>query len=91
MKINGVTPNKVISIYSVNRKEAAKDTKKTEGDKIEISKLGKSLSDLALDGNFQLSDKRVEEIRNGISKGTYNVDSKQIAQKMINLIKGREV
>lgn len=91
MKINGVTPNKVISIYSVNKKEAVKETKRHDEDKIEISSVGKSLSSLSLEGNFQCSDKRIEQIRDQISKGTYSPDSKLVAQKIINLVKGREV
>lgn len=91
MKINGITPSKVISIYSVSKKEAVKETKNREGDKIEISSLGKSLSSLSLEGNLQCSDKRIEQLRNEISNGTYKPDSKLVAQKMINLIKGREV
>ena len=90
MKINGVTPNKVISIYSVSKKSEVKESQKTKSDSIEISSLGKSLSNMSLEDNFQCSEKRIEEIRNSVAKGTYKPDAKLVAQKIIDLIKGRE-
>lgn len=91
MKINGVAPSKVISIYGVNKKSEVVETKKLNSDRIEISNVGKSLSNLSLDNNLQCSEKRIEEIRNEISKGTYKPDARLVAQKMIDIIKGREV
>jgi negative regulator of flagellin synthesis FlgM len=91
MKINGVTPSKVVSIYSVNKKTEVVETKKASSDTIEISTIGKNLSNLTLEDNFQCSDKRIEEIRNEVSKGTYRPDARVVAQKMVDFIKGREV
>lgn len=91
MKINGVSPNKIINLYNTNKKLDIKDTNKVQRDSIEISSLGKSLSYMSLDENYEISEKRLEEIRDEISKGTYNVDSKLVAQRMINFMKGREL
>ena len=91
IKINGVSPNKIISLYNSNKKIQNKDTGKVNRDSIEISSLGKSLSNMSLDENYEISEKRLEEIREEISKGTYKVDAKLVAQRMINLMKGREV
>lgn len=91
MKINGVSTNKVVNLYKVNKKLDVKDSSKVHRDSIEISSIGKSLSNMSLDDNYQISEKRLEEIREEISRGTYNVDSKLVAQRMINFMKGREV
>jgi negative regulator of flagellin synthesis FlgM len=91
MKINGVSPNKIINLYNTTKKLDIKDTNKVQRDSIEISSLGKSLSYMSLDENYEISEKRLEEIRDEISKGTYNVDSKLVAQRMINFMKGREL
>jgi negative regulator of flagellin synthesis FlgM len=90
MKINGVTPSKVISIYSATKKSDVKETQKAKADSIEISSLGKSLSNMSLEDNFQVSEKRIEEIRNSVTQGTYKPDARLVAQRMMNLIKGRE-
>lgn len=90
MKINGVAPNKVISIYSVSKKSEVKETQKTKSDSIEISSLGKSLSHMSLEENYQCSEKRLEEIRSAVSQGTYKPDARVVAQRLMNLIKGRE-
>ncbi|HCW03413.1 MAG TPA: flagellar biosynthesis anti-sigma factor FlgM, partial [Clostridium sp.] len=82
---------KVINLYKTNKKIEVKETRKDQGDSIEISSLGKSLSHMNLDENFQVSEKQIEQIRNEISNGTYNIDSKLVAEKMISFMKGREI
>ena len=91
MKINGVGVNNVVSLYNDNNKVAT--TKKTEAknDTIEISSVGKNLSSYSSNGSFGVSNEKLEEIRKAVSSGSYNKDSKLVAQKIIDNIKGREV
>lgn len=91
MNINSIGPNKVISIYSANKKETVKETQKTTSDSIEISSLGKSLSNASISNEFELSPERLEKLKNEVQSGTYRPDAKLVAQKMLDSIKEREV
>lgn len=90
MKINGINNNNVINIYSrLNKNNSVKRIKKVQDDSIQISSVGKSLSAYSIEEKFQASPKRLEEIRQKINNGTYNIDSKEIAKKMMELMKGK--
>lgn len=91
MKINGTSINKIVNIYSGNKKVNEKSTISNSKDTIQISSLGKSLSSLALDGNNDNSPEKIESLRNQISRGTYKADSSLTAKKMIDIIKGRGI
>lgn len=91
MKINGVGVNKIINLYNNNKKVAENNSVKNNKDRIEISSLGKSLSSLSVEENFENSTEKLEKIKNQISQGTYKADSTQTAKKMIDIIKGRGV
>jgi negative regulator of flagellin synthesis FlgM len=91
MKINGIGPSKVISIYSENRKTAVTNSNAVKKDSLEISSAGRSLSSLSLDGNYGSSPEKVEEIKKQISQGTYKPNAKLVSQKMIDIIRGRDV
>lgn len=91
MKINNVGVNKVINLYNVNKKNVDKSTAVEKKDTVEISSLGKSLSSLSLDGNFENSAKKIEALRNEVSQGTYKPDSRLVAQKMLDIIKEKGV
>lgn len=91
MKISGTGINKIINIYEKNNKKIEKTKEVEKKDSLEISKIGKNLSSFAVDDKKSISQEKLEKIRNEIANGTYNVDGKLVAQKMIDIMKGREV
>lgn len=91
MKISGTGINKIINIYEKNNKKIEKTKEVVRKDSLEISKIGKNLSSFAVDDKKSISQEKLEKIRNEIANGTYNVDGKLVAQKMIDIMKGREV
>ncbi len=91
MKISGTGINKIINIYEKNNKKIEKTKEVVKKDSLEISKIGKNLSSFAVDDKKSISQEKLERIRNEIANGTYNVDGKLVAQKMIDIMKGREV
>ncbi|MEL7597479.1 MAG: flagellar biosynthesis anti-sigma factor FlgM [Clostridiaceae bacterium] len=91
MKISGTGINKIINIYEKNNKKIEKTKEVVKKDSLEISKIGKNLSSFAVDDKKAISQEKLEKIRNEIANGTYNVDGKLVAQKMIDIMKGREV
>lgn len=91
MKINGTLVNKVMNVYSNNKKVSEKDVVKNSKDTIQISSVGKSLSAFAIDGSNENSPEKIEDIRTQISQGTYKANSSLTAKKMIDIIKGRGI
>lgn len=91
MKISGTGINKIINIYEKNNKKIEQTKEVVKKDSLEISKLGKSLSSFAIDDKKSISQEKLEKIRSEVANGTYNVDAKLVAQKMIDIMKGREV
>lgn len=90
MKINGINLNKITNVYNESKK--GKDItpgKSKDIDSIHISSIGKSLSAYSLDDKFVDSKEKVENIKNAVSNGTYKVDAKLVAQKMLDNIKGK--
>lgn len=83
MNINGVSPNKVIKFYGeIKKQDKVNDVQKSK-DSIEISSLGKSLSNYSIDDKFVSNEKKIEALKNQVSDGTYNRDAKLIASKML--------
>ncbi|WP_010239586.1 flagellar biosynthesis anti-sigma factor FlgM [Clostridium arbusti] len=97
MKINGVGLDKVLQMYKNNNNNTSKNTsenktpEKSTKDSLEISKLGKSLSAYSADDNFGTSKAKLEEIKKQVQNGTYNRDSKLVAQKLLDHINGKGV
>ncbi|MGE5628634.1 MAG: flagellar biosynthesis anti-sigma factor FlgM [Solirubrobacterales bacterium] len=87
MKINGISQTKAISLYNDYKKSVNKKDVKQQGDSIQISTLGKSLSTYSTDETYVNSKEKIQGIANEISMGTYNRDSKLVAEKMIIAIK----
>lgn len=87
MKVSGTSVNKVISMYEVNKRHIEKNKEVTKKDTIEISELGKRLSAFAEEGITSMPPEKLEKIRNEISKGTYDVDARLIAEKMMEEMK----
>lgn len=88
MNINGINSNNVINLYSKNKNRVSQ-TKKVNNvsDRIEISKLGKSLTNYTLEGVNVDNFKKIQELKNQINNGTYNVDAKLTARSILDTIK----
>lgn len=91
MTINRVNSTNVISIYNKSSKSAAsKKTESVQTDSVEISSLGKKVSTYSLDNKFDNKSK-IDEIKKQVENGTYDRNSKLIAQKLLDHIKGKGV
>lgn len=91
MKISGIGINKIANLYNNNKKIYDTKTTKTGKDTIEISDLGKSLSSLSVEENTVNSTEKIERIKRELFNGTYKVDAKLIARKMIDEMKEKGV
>lgn len=88
MNINGINSNNVINLYSKNRNRVSQTKEvKSVSDRIEISKLGKSLTNYTLEGVNVDNFKKIQELKNQINNGTYNVDAKLTARSILDTIK----
>jgi negative regulator of flagellin synthesis FlgM len=95
MDINGVSSSKVLKLYNNNNNNSTsvKDTKTKApaNDSLEISNLGKKLSDYSIDDSFNSPKDKINAIKDDISNGTYNRSSKLVAQKIVDCMKGKGV
>ena len=92
MKVTGTSVNNVINLYDKNKSHIEKNKEiQTKKDYIEISQLGKSLSAFGSEEISGASPEKIEKLRMEVAKGTYNVDAKLVAQKMIDIMKGRNI
>lgn len=88
MKINSINTNNIINAYSKQKQYVKTDTvNKVFKDKVEISESAKYLSKINSD-NENINIDKVNEIKRKIKDGSYNINSRDIAQKIINSIKG---
>lgn len=88
MKINSINTNNMINVYSKQNQHIKTETiNKGFKDKVEISEEAKYLSKINID-NENINLDKVNEIKKRIQEGTYNVSSINIAQKIMNVIKG---
>lgn len=92
MKINSVSTSKVINLYNEVKRKNEKQSVYEIKDSIQISALGKNLSAYSISNcNYNCSSSKIESIKKGIIDGTYKVDSHAAAQKMLNIMKGRDI
>ncbi|WP_026881224.1 flagellar biosynthesis anti-sigma factor FlgM [Clostridium akagii] len=95
MDVSGVGSSKILKLYnnSNNTNKAVKDssTKIAKNDSLEISTLGKKLSAYSIDDNFNSSSAKIDAIKNDVKNGTYNIDSKLVAEKIYDQMKERGV
>ncbi|MBZ9688105.1 flagellar biosynthesis anti-sigma factor FlgM [Clostridium estertheticum] len=90
MKIDGVK-NNVVSFYKNKTPKTEAKLTAAKKDTIELSPAGKSLSALSLDSKSINSEAKIEAIRNQVSQGTYKMDSKLTASRMMEIMKGRDI
>lgn len=92
MKVNSVgADNKVNMIYNTYSHNVVKISNAPAEDRIEISEAGKILSNLCSNFEINNSSSKVDLIKNQVQNGTYNRNSKLVAQKIVNYFKEREV
>lgn len=91
MKIDGTMPVNVSKLYNDNKKVKEKAITVAKNDTVEISKEARNLSSLSAENSWEVSPKRVEEVKAQISAGNYNVSAKRLSEKMMDTIKGRGI
>lgn len=87
MSIERINRQSYINAYSSNsNKSVEKVNKSKEVDRIEISSLGKSLTDYSPSNNIDNS-KKIADIKSKVESGTYNVDARLTARSLLNAMK----
>ena len=86
MKIQGIgTSNDIYTRYTKVNKTAETNVKFIkEKDTIEISELGKELSTYSVEDNNADREARIQELKEKVQNGTYEVDAKLTAKSMID-------
>ncbi|PPK49481.1 flagellar biosynthesis anti-sigma factor FlgM [Clostridium algidicarnis] len=80
-----------IKAYGDNKKVNESNKSISKKDSIEISSTARSLRDMSFDNIDMIKDeKKVESIKLSVENGTYKVHSKDLADKMLKIMKGRE-
>ncbi|HSQ88015.1 flagellar biosynthesis anti-sigma factor FlgM [Romboutsia sp.] len=86
MNISPVKFRNIENIYKANKMEV-KNVDSKRKDTIEISELGKYLN--KVNANKEEVDiNKINELKRKIENGTYKVDSKALAKKIIDSMKG---
>jgi len=93
MDVKGIGSHNIINLYNKNssNKVSAKEAIKKSSDRIEISSLGKSLTDFSLEGLKINNASKIADLKSKVEKGTYNVDAKVTANSIINFIKENKI
>lgn len=89
MNIKGIGAPSSVNFYNkVAGSRIEKIEKPTAGDRIEISEAAKVLKDYSVESESYDNSAKVQEIKNRISNGTYNIDAKLTAKSMLDVMKG---
>lgn len=90
MKINGINSINVINNYKGNTEKIRKANNAADiKDVIEISEVGKTLNTYGSDP-VRDNSKRIEELKEQIKNGTYNVDPMETARSMVKFMGDNE-
>lgn len=87
MKIGSINPRNIENMYKSNKIEE-KNIKNQRKDTIQISDLGKYLSEVNSNKKEEIDIEKVNELKKKIDNGTYKIDSKDIAKKILEHIRG---
>lgn len=89
MKIDRIYNLNIEKIYN-NKKSSVEETKKTNNkDAIEISKAAKNLAAITND-NYIDGEKDLQKIKEKVDSGSYYINTKKLAEKFKEIMKGRE-
>ncbi|MBO3446327.1 flagellar biosynthesis anti-sigma factor FlgM [Clostridium sp. CCUG 7971] len=88
MKIGSINQRVIENIYKSNKVEE-KAIKNEKIDTIQISDLGKYLSEVN-NKKEEINIEKVNELKKKIDNGTYRIDSKDIAKKIIEHMRGEK-
>lgn len=89
MNIKGIgSPNAINYYNKVAGTRIDKTDKVKASDRIELSEAAKALNDYVVETSSYDNKAKIEEIKNKISEGTYNIDAKLTAKSMIDIMKG---
>lgn len=92
MKINSVKFNNIDNIYKAQKLEIEKTKTNNKSDSIQISDLGKYLNKVNTNkinsSEEDVNMDKVNDIKKRIENGTYSVDSKALAKKIIEKMEG---
>lgn len=88
MKINTSNFKIIENAYKLQSSNTyAKNKVETKNDRVEFSQTAKYLSNIST-REEKIDEKKINEIKNKIESGTYKIDSKTIARKILEDIKG---
>lgn len=92
MNINKVNFGNVNNVYKINKQDTKQETSQQSvsnntKDTVEISDLGKYLNKVNT-SKEEINMDKVNDIKRRIENGTYKVDSKDLAKKIIQHMKG---
>lgn len=92
MKINSIQFNNIDNIYKSKKVESEKSKTNNKSDSIQISDLGKYLNKVNTEkissSEENINVDKVNDIKRRIENGTYSVDSKVLARKIIEKMEG---
>lgn len=92
MNINGVTFRNIMDYNNTNKVNNIKKSEKVvQGDRIEISSKGKTLTGYVNEGVNVDNTEKVQRIKMEIEQGKYKVNAKLTAKGMIDMMKGSKV
>ena len=74
----------------LNKPKTTNVKKQVSVDNVEISSRGQEISDAMKSGQLD-RQKKIEEIKQKVTNGTYHVDSQKIAGKMISFWRGNSI
>jgi len=88
MKINDLKAGRINQYYKIVQQQA-KNKDNADNDKMQISDKAKEIASAkkALKKSPEIREEKVAEIKAKINAGSYEVDSKKLAQKMLSQIK----
>ena len=85
MNIKSINYTNINNIYKTNKAEV-KPMDNKKADTVEISDIGKYLNKIGNKENINID--KVNDIKRRIEKGTYMIDSDELAKKIIEKTKG---
>ncbi|MBU5454620.1 flagellar biosynthesis anti-sigma factor FlgM [Caproiciproducens sp. MSJ-32] len=91
MNIKGIGYMSGINQYNrVSSNKISKLEKRDVSDRIELSQEAKLLKNYAIDESAFNNSQKIIEIKNRIQNGTYDINSRILAQSLLDAMRGKE-